>query len=639
MNNKIKTIITYAAALVLLLFLTSLMFTMNKEEEVKPKYYEILQLFENSEVESYTLDLGTGDLTLVKKPEEGKDKGETIEYLVPNVSVFLSDIDIINEKNGFSATETQPDYLPIKETPWWISMIPTLLLIGAMAIFWFFMMRQQGGGKVMDFAKAKYKDKAGDKPTTFKDVAGCNEEKEELEEIVQFLKHPNQFNALGARIPKGVLLMGQPGTGKTLLARAVAGEAGVPFFSISGSDFVEMFVGVGASRVRDLFGEAKKNAPAIIFIDEIDAVGRHRGAGLGGGHDEREQTLNQLLVEMDGFGNNTGIIVMAATNRADILDPALLRPGRFDRQIVVGAPDVEGREAILKIHTRNKPLGPDVDLGVIAKSTAGFTGAELENLTNEAALLAARRKKKAITMKEIEEATIKVVAGPEKRSRKVNDKDKRLTSYHEAGHAVVTYFCESQDPVHEISIVPRGYAGGYTMSLPVEDRNYVTKGYMEEELCTLLGGRVAEAIVLGDISTGASNDLERATRIARNMVTRYGFSEKLGPIVYGSDENEVFLGRDYGQNKHYSDDIASDIDSEIRRLVDEAYAKTESILRKHRDKLDAVAAVLMEKEKVSGKEFADIMNPPAPVAEEPVLEEDYGGIQPEIIHEEPASEE
>ena len=621
MNNKIKTIITYAAALVLLLFLTSLMFTMNKEEEVKPKYYEILQLFENSEVESYTLDLGTGDLTLVKKPEEGKDKGETIEYLVPNVSVFLSDIDIINEKNGFSATETQPDYLPIKETPWWISMIPTLLLIGAMAIFWFFMMRQQGGGKVMDFAKAKYKDKAGDKPTTFKDVAGCNEEKEELEEIVQFLKHPNQFNALGARIPKGVLLMGQPGTGKTLLARAVAGEAGVPFFSISGSDFVEMFVGGGASRVRDLFGEAKKNAPAIIFIDEIDAVGRHRGAGLGGGHDEREQTLNQLLVEMDGFGNNTGIIVMAATNRADILDPALLRPGRFDRQIVVGAPDVEGREAILKIHTRNKPLGPDVDLGVIAKSTAGFTGAELENLTNEAALLAARRKKKAITMKEIEEATIKVVAGPEKRSRKVNDKDKRLTSYHEAGHAVVTYFCESQDPVHEISIVPRGYAGGYTMSLPVEDRNYVTKGYMEEELCTLLGGRVAEAIVLGDISTGASNDLERATRIARNMVTRYGFSEKLGPIVYGSDENEVFLGRDYGQNKHYSDDIASDIDSEIRRLVDEAYAKTESILREHRDKLDAVAAVLMEKEKVSGKEFEDIMNPPAPVIEEVPAEE------------------
>ncbi len=628
MSNKVKNIISYVAAILLLLFLTSLMFTMNQEETVELKYYEVLEMFEKAEVESYTLDLGTGELTLVKKTAEGEEKGETIEYTVPNVSVFLGDIDIINEQNGYSATEMQPDYLPIQETPWWVSMLPTVLLIGAMAIFWYFMMRQQGGGgKVMDFAKAKYKDKNGDKPTTFADVAGCTEEKEELEEIVEFLKHPNRFNTLGARIPKGVLLMGQPGTGKTLLARAVAGEAGVPFFSISGSDFVEMFVGVGASRVRDLFGEAKKNAPAIVFIDEIDAVGRQRGAGLGGGHDEREQTLNQLLVEMDGFGNNTGIIVMAATNRADILDPALLRPGRFDRQIVVGAPDVEGREAILKIHTKNKPLGPDVDLNVIAKSTAGFTGAELENLANEAALLAARRKKKAITMKEIEEATIKVVAGPEKRSRKVNDKDKRLTSYHEAGHAVVTYFCKTQDPVHEISIVPRGYAGGYTMSLPVEDRNYVTKGYMEEELCTLLGGRVAEAIVLGDISTGASNDIERATRIARNMVTRYGFSEKLGPIVYGSDENEVFLGRDYGQSKHYSDEVASDIDNEIRSFIDSAYAKTEAILRAHRDKLDAVAAVLMDKEKVTGEEFEKIMNP-AP-AEEPA---------PETVPEEPAEE-
>ncbi len=620
LNNKVKSIISYVTVLALLLFLTSLMFTMNSEEKETPKYYEVLQMFENAEVESYTLDLGTGELNVTKKPEEGKEKGESFEYLVPNVSVFLSDIEAINAQNGFSATQMHQDYLPIKETPWWISMLPTLLMIGAMAIFWFMMMRQQGGGKVMDFAKAKYKDKAGDKPTTFADVAGCNEEKEELEEIVEFLKHPSRFNALGARIPKGVLLMGQPGTGKTLLAKAVAGEAGVPFFSISGSDFVEMFVGVGASRVRDLFGEAKKNAPAIVFIDEIDAVGRQRGAGLGGGHDEREQTLNQLLVEMDGFGNNSGIIVMAATNRADILDPALLRPGRFDRQIVVGAPDVEGREAILKIHTRNKPLGPDVDLNVIAKSTAGFTGAELENLANEAALLAARHKKKAITMKEIEEATIKVVAGPEKKSRKVNDKDKRLTSYHEAGHAVVTYFCETQDPVHEISIVPRGYAGGYTMSLPIEDRNYVTKGYMEEELCTLLGGRVAEAIVLGDISTGASNDIERATRIARNMVTRYGFSEKLGPIVYGSDENEVFLGRDYGHDKHYSDEVASDIDNEIRNFIDTAYEKTESILREHRDKLDAVAAVLMEKEKVTGKEFEDIMNPPAPKTETAVSE-------------------
>ncbi len=621
MSNKVKTILTYAVSLVLLLFLTSLMLTMNKEEPVKLKYYEVLEMFEQREVESYTLDLGTGELNLVKVPEEGKKEGEKIEYTVPNVSVFLSDIELINEQNGITATETKPDYMPIKETPWWVAMLPTLLLIGAMAVFWFFMMRQQGGGKVMDFAKAKYKDKNGDKPTTFEDVAGCDEEKEELEEIVEFLKHPKQFNNLGARIPKGVLLMGQPGTGKTLLARAVAGEAGVPFFSISGSDFVEMFVGVGASRVRDLFGEAKKNAPAIIFIDEIDAVGRHRGTGIGGGHDEREQTLNQLLVEMDGFGNNTGIIVMAATNRADILDPALLRPGRFDRQIVVNPPDVVGREAILKIHTKDKPLGPDVDLGVIAKSTSGFTGAELENIANEAALLAARRKKKAITMKDIEDATTKVVMGPEKRSRKIKDYDKQITSYHEAGHAVVTYFCETQDPVHEISIIPRGWAAGYTMHLPVEDRTHISKRFMEEELCVLLGGRVAEAVVFDDICTGASNDLERATKIARDMVMRYGFSEKVGPVVYGHDDNEVFLGRDYSQSKHYSDEVASDIDSEIKNFIEVAYGKTESILKEHRDKLDAVAAVLMEKEKVTGKEFEDIMNPPAPVLEEPETEE------------------
>ncbi len=602
MKNKTLSIISYVLAIVLVLFLGSLLFNMNKEEVVKPKYYEILETFEKGEVESYTLDLGKGTLTYKLK---GNDKEAA--YTVPNVSVFLNDVNRIVERNGIDTTEMKPDYLPIQETPWWVSMIPTLLLIGAMAVFWVIMLRQQGGGNVMNFSKAGYKDKT-DKKVTFNDVAGCQEEKAELEEIVQFLKEPKKFNALGARIPKGVLLVGQPGTGKTLLARAVAGEAGVPFLSISGSDFVEMFVGVGASRVRDLFNEAKKNAPSIVFIDEIDAVGRHRGAGLGGGHDEREQTLNQLLVEMDGFGNNTGVIVMAATNRPDILDPALLRPGRFDRQISIGAPDVEGREAILKIHTRNKPLAPDVDLGVIAKSTAGFTGAELENLANEAALLAARKGKKAITMQEIEDATIKVVAGPEKRSRKVSDKDKRLTSYHEAGHAVVTFFCESQDPVHEISIIPRGYAGGYTMSLPSEDRNYVTKHYMEEELCTLLGGRVAEKIVLGDISTGASNDIERATGIARNMVMRYGFSEKLGPIVYGSDENEIFLGRDFSQGKHYSDEVASDIDAEIRAFVDKAYERAESILTEHREKLDAVAAVLMEKEKVTGEEFNAIMN-------------------------------
>ena len=617
-NRKTLSIVTYIAGIVLLLFLTSFLLDMNKEEVTKLKYYEVLEMFENDKIESYTLDLGTGALTAQVKGEEKK-----LEYTVPNVSVFLTDIDGILEKKGESPSAMQPDYVPIKEPPWWVSMLPTLLLIAAMVVFWFFMMRQNGGaGGAMTFGKANYRTGKDEKPTTFADVAGCKEEKEELEEIVDFLKHPNQFNALGARIPKGVLLVGQPGTGKTLLARAVAGEAGVPFFSISGSDFVEMFVGVGASRVRDLFGEAKKNAPSIVFIDEIDAVGRHRGAGLGGGHDEREQTLNQLLVEMDGFGNNTGIIVMAATNRPDILDPALLRPGRFDRQITIGAPDIEGREAILKIHTKNKPLAPDVDLSVIAKSTAGFTGAELENLVNEAALLAARRKKHAITMMEIEEATIKVVAGPEKRSHKTSEKDRRLTSYHEAGHAVVTYFCPTQDPVHEISTIPRGYAGGYTMSLPSEDRNYVTKRYMEEELCTLLGGRVAEKIVLGDISTGASNDIERATSIARNMVMRYGFSEKLGPMVYGSDENEIFLGRDISQGRHYSAEVASDIDAEIRLFIDNAYDRAMSILTEHRDKLDAVAAVLLEKEKVTGEEFKNIMSGGGEAPAEPSPEEE-----------------
>ena len=602
-NRKTLSIVSYILGIVLLLFLTSLLFNMNQEEVTKLKYYEVLEMFEDDKIESYTLDLGTGALEA-----QVKDQKEKLSYTVPNVSVFLSDVEKILEAKGESAAALQPDYLPIKQTPWLVSMLPSLVLIGAMAVFWFFMMRQGGGaGGAMTFGKANYRTGKGEKPTTFADVAGCKEEKEELEEIVDFLKHPNQFNALGARIPKGVLLVGQPGTGKTLLARAVAGEAGVPFFSISGSDFVEMFVGVGASRVRDLFGEAKKNAPSIVFIDEIDAVGRHRGAGLGGGHDEREQTLNQLLVEMDGFGNNTGIIVMAATNRPDILDPALLRPGRFDRQITIGSPDIEGREAILKIHTKNKPLAPDTDLSVIAKSTAGFTGAELENLVNEAALLAARRKKRAITMAEIEEATIKVVAGPEKRSHKTSEKDRRLTAYHEAGHAVVTYFCPTQDPVHEISTIPRGYAGGYTMSLPSEDRNYVTKHYLEEELCTLLGGRVAEKVILGDISTGASNDIERATTIARNMVMRYGFSEKLGPMVYGSDENEIFLGRDISQGRHYSDEVASDIDAEIRLFIDNAYDRAEKILTEHRDRLEAVAAVLLEKEKVSGEEFERIM--------------------------------
>ncbi len=612
MSNKWKGIISYAS-IGLAVILATVLFSNMKTPEVTPlKYYEILNYFDSGNVASYTLDLGTGEMTM--KPADSKDE---ITYTVPNVSVFLDDIRSIEERHPeWSATKMQQDYLPVDETPWWFSILPTMLLVGAMAVFWIYMMRQAGGGKVMNFAKAKYKVTDESRRTTFADVAGCDEEKEELQEIVEFLKNPEQFNTLGARIPKGVLLVGQPGTGKTLMARAVAGEAGVPFFSISGSDFVEMFVGVGASRVRDLFDQAKKNAPSIVFIDEIDAVGRHRGAGLGGGHDEREQTLNQLLVEMDGFGSNTGIIVIAATNRADILDPALLRPGRFDRQVTVGLPDVIGREAILKIHTRNKPIGPDVDLAVIAKSTVGFTGADLENLANEAALLAARRGKKAITMAEIGDATIKVVAGPEKRSHKVSEKDKRLTAYHEAGHAVVTYFCATQDAVHEISIVPRGYAGGYTMSLPSEDRNYITRRFMEEELCTLLGGRVAEQIVFGDISTGASNDIERATTLARNMVMRYGFSEKLGPMVYGSDENEIFLGRDLSQGRHYSDEVASDIDAEIRSFIDNAYDQAKAILEKHRDKLENTANLLMEREKISGDVFKAIMDG-QPLPEEP----------------------
>ena len=500
------------------------------------------------------------------------------------------------------------NWIRATDNSWLLSIVPYVILIGGMALLWFFMLRQAGGGKMNQFGKANLRNPVQQgKKTTFAEVAGCDEEKEELKEIVDFLKYPKKFNDLGARIPKGVLLMGPPGTGKTLLARAVAGEAGVPFFSISGSDFVEMYVGVGASRVRDLFEQAKKNAPSIIFIDEIDAVGRHRGAGLGGGHDEREQTLNQLLVEMDGFGSNEGIIVIAATNRRDILDPALLRPGRFDRQIVVNPPDVKGREEILKVHSRNKPLGFDVDLSVIAKSTAGFTGADLENLMNEAALLAARKGRKAITEKDIEEATIKVVAGPEKRSRVVVERDKRITAFHEAGHAVATYYCPTQDPVHEVSIIPRGMAGGYTMSLPEQDKSYRGKKEMTENIVTLLGGRVAEQLVLDDISTGASNDLERATKLARAMVTRYGFSEKLGPVVYGQDEGEVFLGRDLNHTRNYSEEIASQIDSEIREIVENGYEEVKTILSEHMNQLHLVAEYLFENEKITGANFKDLM--------------------------------
>lgn len=490
-----------------------------------------------------------------------------------------------------------------EEQPWIVSLIPTLIMIGVLIFFWVMIMRQQGGGgKAMSFGRSRAKMQTNLGKLTFKDVAGLDEEKEELQEIVDFLKNPRKYHNLGARIPKGVLLVGPPGTGKTYISKATAGEAGVPFFTISGSDFVEMFVGVGASRVRDLFEQAKKNAPCIIFIDEIDAVGRKRGAGMGGGHDEREQTLNQLLVEMDGFAEHMGIIILAATNRPDILDPALLRPGRFDRQIVIGVPDIKGREEIFRVHSKNKPLGEDVDPKVLARRTPGFTPADIENMLNEAALLTARRNGRKIRMEEIEEAITKVIAGPEKKSRVISEKEKRLTAIHEAGHAVVAHSIPDTDPVHQITIVPRGRAGGFTMILPREDRYYNTKKSMEDQIVHLLGGRVAEMLVLSDISTGASNDIQRATELARDMVTKYGFSEKLGPINYASSE-EVFLGRDFGAKQSYSEETANEIDEEVKRIVHDGYEKAQAIINEHMDKLLAVTDALMELETIDGAQF------------------------------------
>ncbi len=575
-------------------------------------YYEIVSYFDEGKVTEYSLNLSSRELTYVLDGEKEKRK-----YTVPNVNIFIADVHEevreFNKENPDKAIKM--DYNAGASTSWLMELVPMLLsLILLCVVFWWLFKKMNNtmnmeNNRTMAFGKARLK--SGDdeeRKTTFDDVAGVDEEKEDLQEIVEFLRAPEKFNDLGARIPKGVLLVGPPGTGKTLLARAVAGEANATFLSISGSDFVEMYVGVGASRVRDLFETAKKNVPAIIFIDEIDAVGRHRGAGMGGGHDEREQTLNQLLVEMDGFGANTGVIIIAATNRPDILDPALLRPGRFDRQVTVNYPDVSGREAILKVHAKNKPLGPDVSLPEMARATSGFTGADLENLLNEAALLAARRDKKAITKAEIEEATIKVVVGTEKKSKKVTDKEKKLTAYHEAGHAVTNYYLDSLDPVHQISIIPRGMAGGYTMSLPKEDKSYVSKQHMLDELVTLLGGRVAEAIILGDVSTGASNDIERATNIARNMITKYGMSDNLGPIAYGSDNNEVFLGKNYNHVRNYSEDTAAAIDREISAVIGDAYDKAHEILRLHIDKLHLLAEFLMKYEKIDGFVFYKLMD-------------------------------
>lgn len=521
---------------------------------------------------------------------------------------------LLQVMDKYPNTSVKETYIKPASMPMWLQIVPTLLIILMLVAFWFMYMQQsQGGGGggnrgVMNFGKSRAKMATPDKKkVTFDDVAGEDEEKEELAEVVDFLKQPKRYLEAGARIPKGILLVGPPGTGKTLLARAVSGEAGVPFYSISGSDFVEMFVGVGASRVRDLFEQAKKSAPCIIFIDEIDAVGRQRGAGLGGGHDEREQTLNQLLVEMDGFGINEGIIMIAATNRPDILDPALLRPGRFDRQILVGAPDVKGREEILKVHSKNKHLSEEVKLDVLAKRTPGFTGADLENLMNEAALLTVRNNKKVIEMQELDEAATRVLAGPEKKSKVISEKDRKLTAYHEAGHAVVMKYSPLSDPVHQISIIPRGMAGGYTMHLPEEDTAYTSKLKLKDEMVGLLGGRVAEKLVLQDISTGAKNDIDRASAIARKMIMEYGMSDELGPISFGNDHNEVFLGRDLGKSRNFSEEIACKIDSEVKSLIDEAYAKAEKILTENINKLHAVAQELLVREKLEGADFEEIM--------------------------------
>lgn len=609
MNKNLKNVILFIG-IPIAFIISVLSVSYLSKNTVETKYYEIVEMVTENKISEFSLNLHSGQLVYTKR-----DDGKSYRYTVADPSIFYNDVNDFVLKNNSENSGTDKiikyDYKSGGETAWIMNLLPTLITLGVMVLFWVFIMKRMnasmGTDKTMGFGKAKVRKDDGRRKTTFADVAGADEEKEEMAEIVDFLKDPKKYNELGAKIPKGVLLVGPPGTGKTLLARAVAGEAGVPFFSISGSDFVEMFVGVGASRVRDLFGEAKREAPAIIFIDEIDAVGRQRGAGLGGGHDEREQTLNQLLVEMDGFGANEGVIVMAATNRPDILDKALLRPGRFDRQITVNYPDVKGREEILKVHSRGKPLGPDVNLATIAKSTSGFTGADLANLLNEAALLAVRHGKKAITQQEIEDATIKVVMGAEKKSHIVSDKDKKVTAYHEAGHAIVSYFLPTQDPVHQISIIQRGMAAGYTMYLPVDEKGHTSKNQLSEQICSLLGGRAAEQLTQDDVCTGASNDIERATSLARQMITKFGMSDRLGLVTYGHDNNEVFLGRDFSSTPNYSEKTAAAIDEEIEAVVMKQYARALELLNNAMPKLHAVAKVLFEKEKISGDEFRAIM--------------------------------
>ena len=619
MKKNFKNVLLYLGIPLILIATVATISFLNKNTAEK-KYYQIVELIKENKVSEYELNNYSGQLTYTLRED-----GKKYRFTIADTQMFWYDVhEKVEEINQNAKNEDQKikyHYERGDSGAWIASFLPVILMVGIMGILGFMLFKKMndtmGADKTMSFGKSRARKDTCKRKTTFADVAGADEEKEEMAEIVDFLKNPTRFNEMGAKIPRGVLLMGPPGTGKTLLARAVAGEAGVPFFSISGSDFVEMFVGVGASRVRDLFAQAKKEAPAIVFIDEIDAVGRQRGTGLGGGHDEREQTLNQLLVEMDGFGDNEGVIIMAATNRPDVLDKALLRPGRFDRQIMVNYPDTKGREEILKVHSRGKPLGPDVILKTIAKSTSGFTGADLANLLNESALLAVRRGKKAITQSEIEEATIKVVMGAEKKSHIVSDKDKMVTAYHEAGHAVVSYFLPTQDPVHQISIIRRGMAAGYTMYLPTEEeKGHTSRNQLLEQICSLLGGRAAEQLTQNDICTGASNDIERATDIARSIVTRFGMSEKLGLVKYGSDNNEVFLGRDFSSTPNYSEKTAALIDDEIEAIVMAQYNKAIEILKNNMPMLHETAKVLFEKEKIDGNEFIAIMeNKPLEIEE------------------------